>query len=340
MNVRSLIAALTVLVLASCGEDASSPAKIGANPSVPPAPTALRIAVIPKGTTHEFWKSIHAGAVKAQRELTAAGTPVEIIWKGPLKEDDRTSQIDTVQTFVGQGISGIVLAPLDRTALVAPVQLAVTAKIPVVIIDSGLASELPASTVATDNRAGGRLGGKRLGEVLGGKGKVILVRYQEGSASTADREAGFLDAMKEFPELVLVSTDQYAGATRETALTACQNLLNRFADIQGVFTPNESSTAGMALALQERNLAKTIKHVGFDASLPLIEALDQGRIQGLVVQDPFQMGYLGVKTLATVIAGGAVPKQTDTPVQLVTPDNRNQPAIKDLLNPPLAQYLP
>lgn len=336
MLLRTLLAATAVLALAACGDDApatSTTAGTGAKPT-------LRVAVIPKGTTHEFWKSIHAGAIKAQRELTAAGTPIEIVWKGPLKEDDRTSQIDTVQTFVGQGISGIVLAPLDRTALVAPVQLAVSAKIPVVIIDSGLASDLPASTVATDNRAGGKLGGKRLGEILGGKGKVILLRYQEGSASTADREAGFLDAMKDFPGIELVSTDQYAGATRETALTASQNLLNRFADIQGVFTPNESSTAGMALALQERALAKSVKHVGFDASQPLIEALDQGRIQGLVVQDPFAMGYLGVKTLATVIAGGVVAKQTDTPVQLVTPENRNEPAIKDLLNPPLAQYLP
>lgn len=333
------VCAAVLFGLAGCGED---PAPAAA-PGTPAPAKAMRIAVIPKGTTHEFWKSIHAGAVKAQRELSDAGTPVEIIWKGPLKEDDRTSQIDTVQTFVGQGVDGIVLAPLDSKALAAPVALAVGSKIPVVIIDSGLESDQPASTVATNNRAGGALGGKRLGEILGGKGNVLLLRYQEGSASTSEREAGFLDAMKAFPGITLVSTDQYAGATRETALTASQNVLTRFAgQLNGVFTPNESSTAGMARALQEQNLSGkdgAVKHVGFDASAPLVEALDQGRIQGLVVQDPFQMGYLGVKTLVDVKAGKAVAKQTDTPVQLVTPENRNEQAIKDLLNPPLAQYL-
>ncbi len=336
----SLVCTALLFGLVACGDD---PAPSAASPAVPAVAKPLRIAVIPKGTTHEFWKSIHAGAVKAQRELTAAGTPVEIIWKGPLKEDDRTSQIDTVQTFVGQGVDGIVLAPLDSKALAAPVALAVGSKIPVVIIDSGLESDQPASTVATNNHAGGMLGGKRLGEILGGTGAVLLLRYQEGSASTSEREAGFLEALKAFPGITLVSSDQYAGATRETALTASQNLLNRFkGQINGVFTPNESSTAGMALALQEQNLSGkdgSVKHVGFDASAPLVEALDQGRIQGLVVQDPFQMGYLGVKTIIEVKAGKAVPKQTDTPVQLVTPENRNEQAIKDLLTPPLAQYL-
>lgn len=354
----SLGLAVLLMGLSACGSDDSiapaaevTEATGTAALSAKTAKTAktLRIAVIPKGTTHEFWKSIHAGAVKAQRELVAAGTPVEIIWKGPLKEDDRTSQIDTVQTFVGQGVDGIVLAPLDSKALVAPVALAVGSKIPVVIIDSGLESELPASTVATNNKAGGMLAGKRLGEVLSGTGSVIMLRYQEGSASTAAREAGFLEAMLAFPGITLISTDQYAGATRDTALTAAQNVLTRFKDqVNGVFTPNESSTAGMILALTERNLSGTsgkegkeglVKHVGFDASAPLIEALDQGRVQGLVVQDPFQMGYLGVKTLYDVTLGKTVARQTDTPVQLVTPENRAEAAIKDLLNPPLAQYL-
>ncbi len=205
---------------------------------------ALRVAVIPKGTTHEFWKSIHAGAVKAEREFDAAGTPVDIIWKGPLKEDDRAQQIDVVQTFIGQGIDAIVLAPLDSTALVAPVEDAVAAGIPVVIIDSGLKTDQHASFVATDNHAGGVRGGERLAEVLGGKGKILLLRYAEGSASTEAREAGFLEAIAKHPGIEIVSQDQYAGPTRDSALTAAQNLLNRHgAGIQGVFTPNESSTA-------------------------------------------------------------------------------------------------
>ncbi len=301
---------------------------------------ALRIAVIPKGTTHEFWKSIHAGAVKAEREFDAAGTPVDLIWKGPLKEDDRAQQIDVVQTFVGQGIDAIVLAPLDSTALVAPVEDAVAAGIPVVIIDSGLKTEQYASFVATNNHDGGMRGGERLAEVLGGKGKVLLLRYAEGSASTEAREAGFLEAIAKHPGIEIVSKDQYAGPTRDSALTAAQNLLNRHGDgIQGVFTPNESSTAGMILALKDAGLSGTVKHVGFDASAPLIEALRAGTVQGLVVQDPFQMGYLGVRSAVAAKRGEQVAKQVDTPVQVVTPENVGDAAIKALIEPPLDQYL-
>lgn len=300
----------------------------------------IEIAVIPKGTTHEFWKSIHAGAVKAERELTAAGTPVKVIWKGPLKEDDRSGQIEVVENFVAKGVAGIVLAPLDDKALVTPVEAADGAKIPVVIIDSGIKTERIASFVATNNLEGGRRGGERLAEVLGGKGKVLLLRYSEGSASTALREQGFLEAIAKHPGIEIVSKDQYAGATRDSALTAAQNLLNKHGDsIQGVFTPNESSTAGMVLALKQAGLAGAVKHVGFDCSKPLVDALKAGAIQGQVVQDPFQMGYLGVKHCADAIAGRPVAKQVDTPVQLVTPENLETPAIKDLLNPPLDQYL-
>jgi len=304
------------------------------------ATAAEQIAVIPKGTTHEFWKSIHAGAIKAQRELNAGGRDIEIIWKGPLKEDDRAEQIKVVENFIGRKVAGIVLAPLDHQALVRPVVSASERKIPVVIIDSAISTDRIASFVATNNFKGGQRGGERLAEVLGGKGKVALLRYQEGSASTMEREAGFLEALKAFPDITIISADQYAGATRDTAFTAAQNLLNRHSkDIDGIFTPNESSTAGMILALNETHLAERIAHVGFDSSAPLIAALKAGTVKGLVVQDPFQMGYLGVMNVAAVIAGKEVPKQIDTPVVLVTPENLDEPAIKDLLNPPLDEYL-
>jgi ribose transport system substrate-binding protein len=300
----------------------------------------ITIAVIPKGTTHEFWKAVHAGAVKAGRELTAAGTPVTIRWQGPVKEDDRTSQVDLVNTIAAQGVAGIVLAPLDHKALVKPVELAVKAKVPVVIIDSGLESEAQTSLVATDNKAGGAMAAKHLAGLLNGQGKVLLLRYLVGSASTGLREAGFLDALKEFPGITVVSQDQYAGATRATALTASQTLLNRWGSgLDAVFTPNESSTAGMAQALKQLKLNRTVKHVGFDASPVLLEGLQAGDIQGLIVQDPFNMGYLGVTTLAAHLAGKPVSKQTDTPAQLVTPANLNEPAIQALLSPPLKQFL-
>src|SRR6476660_3895662 len=189
-----------------------------------PGGKKLSIAVIPKGTSHEFWKSIHAGAIKAARELSPPGAEVEVIWKGPLREDDREQQIQVVEGFASQGVNGIVLAPLDNRALARPVEEAKAAGVPTVIIDSALESNAIVSFVATDNRKGGRLGADRLGELLGGKGKVILLRYAEGSASTEEREAGFLDEMKQkFPNIELISTDQYAGATRDTAKRASEN---------------------------------------------------------------------------------------------------------------------
>jgi ribose transport system substrate-binding protein len=299
------------------------------------------VAVIPKGTTHEFWKSIHAGAIKAQQEFAAQGVKVNVIWKGPLKEDDREQQIQVVENFRSQNVSGIVLAPLDNKALVRPVEEAQQSKIPTVIIDSGLESNAIVSFVATDNLKGGSLAADRLGTLLQGRGKVLLLRYQQGSASTEDREKGFSDRMKsQYPGIEVFNGDVYAGATRETAFQASQNLLNRFGnDIQGVFTPNESATAGMQLALSEANKTGKIRHVGFDATDKFVEAMRKKELDGIVVQDPFKMGYLGVKTMVEHLQGKAIEKRVDTGVILITPDNLDDAGSQTLLHPPLDQYL-
>ena len=301
----------------------------------------MTIAVIPKGTTHEFWKSIHAGANKAANELSSQGTDVEVIWKGPLREDDREQQIQVVEGFAAQGVNGMVLAPLDDHALVRPVSDAKRAGVPTVIIDSGLQSSDFVSFVATDNRKGGSLAADRMGQLLNGKGKVLVLRYAEGSASTTEREAGFLDTIKQkFPGIELVSTLQYAGATRDTAKRASENLLNRFGDdVQGIFTPNESSTAGMLLALQDIGKAGKVFFVGFDSSQTFIDAINANQLQGIVVQNPFNMGYLGVKTMVDSLQGKPVQPKIDTGVMLVTKDNLSSPEVQSLLHPPLDQYL-
>jgi ribose transport system substrate-binding protein len=305
------------------------------------AEKSYTIAVIPKGTTHEFWKSIHAGAVMAQRELEKDGMKIDLIWKGPLREDDRDAQIQVVENFMTRRVSGIVLAPLDSQALVAPVANATRSKIPVVIIDSDLKSDKQVSFVATDNFKGGQMAGEQLGKLLNGKGKVILLRYAVGSASTEAREAGFLDAIKNFPDIQLISSDQYSGATRESAYQASQNLLNRFGrEVEGVFCPCEPVTVGMLMAL--KNIGKTggnVKVVGFDSGTQPLEALKKGDVQALVIQNPVRMGYLGVKTLVQTLQGEKVEKRIDTGVHLVTPENMEQSEIKELLNPPLDKYL-
>src|SRR6266850_4723546 len=178
-KILSLLLVFGLLATLSCTQP-GSPAGTGKK--------KLTIAVIPKGTTHEFWKSIHAGSNKAANELSGQGTEVEVIWKGPLREDDREQQIQVVEGFTAQGVDGIVLAPLDNRALVRPVEEAKRAGVPTVIIDSALESDAIVSFVATDNRKGGVLAADRLGQLLNGKGKVLVLRYAEGSASTTDRE--------------------------------------------------------------------------------------------------------------------------------------------------------
>jgi ribose transport system substrate-binding protein len=330
---------LVLLFATGCGDAGSK--KSDAGTARASGGKTFTLAVIPKGTTHEFWKSIHAGAAQAAQELTVAGDSVRIIWKGPLREDDREQQVQVVEGFTSQGVSGIVLAPLDSRALVRPVEEAKNAGVPTVIFDSGLESDQIVSFVATDNYKGGELCAERLGTLLGGKGKVLLLRYQEGSNSTEQREKGFLDKMKSaYPGITIVSSDQYAGATRETAKRTSENLLNRFgSDLSGIFTANESSTVGMLLALQDIAKAGKIKFVGFDASQTLLDAMRAHQLDGVAVQNPMKMGYLAVKTMVAHLKGQPVEKRIDTGVSLVTPETMDTPEAKELTHPPIDKYL-
>jgi ribose transport system substrate-binding protein len=251
-----------------------------------------------------------------------------------------------MEGFITGRVSAIVLAPLDDEALRGSVEESVRSGIPVVIIDSDLKSEKYVSFVATDNYIGGRKGGKRLAEILGGKGKVIMLRYQVGSASTTNREKGFLDVLKEeYPQIQVVSANQYGGATTESAYEAGENLLAplRTPDgrltIDGIFCPNESTTFGMLRALQDGGLAGKVKYVGFDSSENLVEALRKGHIHGLVLQDPINMGYLGVKAMVEHLQGKKVEKRIDTGSEVATPENMNEPRMRSLLEPDFKKWL-
>jgi ribose transport system substrate-binding protein len=302
---------------------------------------SLTIAVIPKGTSHEFWKSIHAGAEKARQELEEKGQKVNLIWKGPLREDDREQQIQVVENFVARRIDGIVLAPLDSKALIAPVSTATRARIPVVVIDSALDSRDQISFVSTDNRKGGELGAAQLAKLLNGRGKVILLRYQVGSASTEQREEGFMEEIKKYPDISVISSDQYTGATRDSAYQAAQNVLNRHGkDVDGMFAVCEPVTVGITMALKDIGKAGgVVKVVGFDSGTQSVAALKRGDIQGLVVQNPLKMGYLGVMTLVDHIKGKTAPKRIDTGVKVISSENMEETENKELLNPPLDKYL-
>jgi ribose transport system substrate-binding protein len=333
---RAVLGLLAAPLVASAASACAKGAGGGAASTTKPQ---LKIAVIPKGTTHEFWKSVHAGAVKAAKERD-----VQILWKGPLKEDDLKGQIDIVQSMVAQGVSGIVLAPLNDKALVGAVKQATAANIPVVVFDSALQGPDPVSFVATDNGAAGALAGTHLGKLLGFAGPVLMLRYQEGSASTMAREEGFLGAVnKPYSNIVVVSDNQYGGATTESAFAASENLLaaNKAADggVKGIFCPNESTTFGMLLALQKAGLAGKIKLVGFDASPKLVAGLKDGTIDALVVQNPFLMGDLAVRAMVDKLEGKPPNGRIDTGVRVVTKADLDDPAVKELLHPDLAKWL-
>lgn len=299
----------------------------GTQPVSPPSKPA-RIAVIPKGTTHVFWKGVERGARKAGEEFKA-----EVIWKGPVKENDRAQQIQLVQQFIAQGVDGIVLAPLDHKALVAPVREAKRQGIAVVIFDSALEGEAGqdyVNYVATHNREAGKLGGEKLAGLIGERGDVVVFRYQVGSASTDQRETGAIEAVKAAGLTVSVD-NRYAGPTAGEAKTAALNMIDQVRKADGVFAPNESSTLGMLLALRQEGLAGTVRFVGFDSSPPLVEALRAGEIDALVVQDPQTMGYKGVESIVKHLRGEAVEKVIDTGAVVVTKENIDDPEVKKLI---------
>lgn len=307
-----------------------------------------RIAVIPKGLTHEFWKSIHAGAMQAEKELTDKGTAVEIDWQGPNKESDREQQIKIVENQIGMGTDAIVLAPLDAKAMVRPVMEAYKNRTPVVIIDSGLDIEPDkyVSFIATDNYEGGRKGGERIADLIETRQKddpsfkpgIVLLRYDLGHASTDARERGFLAALEERGlSGALLSDNQYASSTRESAQMKSEALLNQYRDqVNAVFCPNESSVYGMLQALRRTGLLGKVFLVGFDATPALVEALRQEELHGLVLQDPVRMGYLGVMHAVGILQGTVPEKRIDTGAWVATAQNMDEPEIKQRLSPDLS----
>lgn len=317
----SAVLATFAMIALGCSDDG------GSTSSAPP--TKPTVAVIPKGTTHVFWKSVETGAKRAGAELG-----YDIIWKGPLSEGDRAQQRQLVQQFINDQVDAIVLAPTDAKALVDPVKDAAAKGIPVVIIDSGLDAEAGADYVtfiATNNHQGGKLGGEKLAELLGDGGDVVMLRYQVGSASTHDREEGFLEAINAADNINVLSSDQYAGTSKGQALKKAREMKDVIEKARGVFAPNESSTAGMLEALRTFGLAGKITFVGFDSSPELVAALRAGEIDALVVQNPDRMGYEGVRAAAKALDGETLATTIDTGVMVITPDNIDSPQVKALL---------
>jgi len=322
--------ALLCLTLVFCG--CQPPAeKAASNGAKDLLSKPLQIAMIPKGTTHIFWKSVHFGAIQAANELGA-----EVQWRGPQKESDRDQQISVLQGFINKQVDGICLAPLDADALVRPVREAGRGGIPVVVFDSGLNADKGdfVSFVATDNFRGGQLAGETMAKELGGKGNVILLRYNKGSDSTFQREEGFLEALAAFPDIKIISSDQYAGTTTESAMDKAQQMLNRYAnEVDGIFAVCEPNAEGVLRALEDRKLAGKVKFIGFDASDAMAQALREGKLSAIILQDPVRMGYLSIEAVVKKIRGEPVDEFVDTGVSVATQENIDTEEIRKLLAP-------
>lgn len=259
------------------------------------------IAVIPKGSTHDFWLDVEKGALKAGKEFN-----VNIIFRGPKYDNDTIAQIKLVEFFIKEKVDAIVLAPNNKTELITVVEEAVKSKIKVIIIDSGLNSNRYDSFIATDNFSAGKKAGYKLAEIIGNKGSVGIIRYFVGNSSTELREAGFIEAMKE--KKIPVIIDDYGGATLGSTLRKGLEILEKRPNVAGFFTPNESSTIGMAKALERTSLSGKIALVGFDLNNEIKSMMISGIINGVIVQQPEMMGYLGVKTAVEVLNGKKVKK--------------------------------
>lgn len=287
----------------------------------------LKIAVIPKGLSHAFWQTVKKGADAAGAKMNA-----DIIWNGPSAEGEVGRQVQIVEDFITQKVDGIVVAPIDRKALVAAIEMASTQKVPLVIFDSDANTPKRLSFVATDNYKGGQIAARRMAEIVGKKGKVGQVPVQPNSQSTGDREQGFEDTMKkEFPQIKVVRS-QYGFSDRIKSLGAAEDMLTANADMVGIFGPNESSAIGALNAVRGRKLIGKVKLVAFDSANQLVQALQSGDLDSLVLQDPYKMGYEGVKAIVDSRAGKKVPTRIDTGVTLVTKANMDKPENQKLLD--------
>ncbi len=284
------------------------------------------IAVIPKGVSHSFWQMVKAGADAAGKDLN-----VKIDWKGPAQETDISGQINFVEDAINRRVDGIVLAPSHGDSLVPMVERAQRAGIPVTIFDSGISTQNYVSYVSTDNREGGVKAANRMGERLGGKGKVAILGVKKGSVSTDEREQGFETTIKQqFPGIQIVQW-LYGEANAAKSLSIAEDILTAHPDLNGLFASNESSTVGAVRAIRQRNLSSKVVLVGFDATPDLVTNVREGAIDSLVLQNPFKMGYEGVKTIVEKLNGKSPEKRIDTGVRLLTKENVDTPEMQQLI---------
>jgi ribose transport system substrate-binding protein len=292
------------------------------------------IAVVPKGQAHIFWQTVHAGAVAAGNEFG-----VEIKWNGPASEIDFSRQINIVDDFINQHVDGIALAPSHGESMVPVVERAQQEKIPVTIFDSGIKTDKYVSYISTDNYKGGVMAAERMAAILPKGGKIAIIGTIPGSVSTTERENGFQETIKSKSPNIKVVEFQYGMSDRAKGLAVAEDILTAHPDLLAMFCSNESGTIGAVQAAKTKGVAGKLKIVGFDSSDTLVQDMAAGDLDSLVVQNPFRMGYAAVKALVDQLNGKTPEKRIDTGATVVTAANLKEPAVQELLHPPIEKYL-
>jgi ribose transport system substrate-binding protein len=327
---KSLLLVATVAIVALFGCSKSPEATAPSAPGDKPAPAKISIAAIPKATTHSYWKAAEAGARRAAAEFN-----VTLEWQGPLDDSKVADQIGIFNNLAASGVNAILLSPCDDKALAPHVRTAAKRGLPVAIFDSPLDGKVGTDFInftATDNKAAGATAATTLAGLIGATpahgGQVLVIRFTEGSASTRLREEGFTTALAAAPGLSIAAqqfTDgSMAGAQRVAETLLGNYVKNNKLELAGIFASNQPTAEGTynaVKALRDKGVEISARFVGFDDSTLLIQGLQNGVVDALVVQDPEKMGYLGVKSLVDHLQGRPVEAYVDTGVTVKTKAN-------------------
>ena len=258
---------------------------------------------------------------------------MNVLWNGPYDETDYNRQIQIVDAMVARQVDGLAISATDERALVAPLERAVRAGIPVTIFDSGVKIEDYVSFIATDNYQAGATAARMLAALIGGKGEVAMVMQKPGGTSTVLREQGFADTIaKEFPG-IRIAARQFGMADPARSRAAAENILTGHPSLAGIFASSEASSIGTIHAIRSRNLSGKIKLVTFDSSQDHVQGLKDGTIDVMLVQDPFRLGYEAVKSLAAKLSGRTPARRLDLPARAIVKADLDQPDVRALLFP-------
>jgi ribose transport system substrate-binding protein len=290
------------------------------------AAQAIYIPVISKGFQHQFWQAVRLGAEKAARDYK-----VVITFEGPENESMVDKQLDMLQTDLAKNPSAICFAALDSKAAIPLLQEAKKRKIPVIGFDSGVDSDIPVTTAATDNVAAAALAADKMAQLIGGSGKVGVIIHDQTSRTGIDRGTGFLGQMKKkYPNIQIIGP-QYGGGDQLKSTDLAKAMIQANPDIKGFFGGNEGSIIGVLNAVKELDLVGKVVVIGYDSGKQQLDAIRSGEEAGAITQDPIGIGYKAVEAAVKAIKGQKVPKSIDTGFHWYDSTNIDDPAIAAVL---------